>query len=141
MQQEREAQEQLHQQALQQQREAAQAQRLAQQRAQQAAVARAAAQAQNETPVITNPRYRRPPSPPEYPRAALEAEVEGTTIVRVTLSPSGSVTAASVQRSSGNASLDAAALKAVRGWAFMPASRNGQNIASIVQVPVNFKIN
>jgi protein TonB len=46
-----------------------------------------------------------------------------------------------VQRSSGNASLDAAALKAVRGWAFMPASRNGQNIASIVQVPVNFRLN
>ena len=38
------------------------------------------------------------------------------------------------------AALDAAAVKAVRGWSFMPAVRNGQAIASIVQVPVNFRL-
>ncbi len=109
-------------------------------RAQQQA-ARAAAQAQNAVPIITNPRYRRPPRPPEYPRRALESGTEGTTIVRANVSPSGSVIAARVQKSSGNASLDSAAVKAVRGWSFVPASRDGQNIESIVQVPVNFRIN
>lgn len=117
------------------------AEREARQRAEREAAARAAAQAQNEVPVITNPRYRSPPRPPEYPRRAQEAGIEGTVIVRARVNANGNVSDASVQQSSGNASLDAAALKAVRGWAFVPASRNGQNMDSIVQVPVHFKLN
>lgn len=113
----------------------------ARQRAEREAAARAAAQAQNAVPVMTNPRYRSPPRPPEYPRRAQEAGIEGTVIIRARVNASGNVSDASVQQSSGNASLDAAALKAVRGWAFVPASRNGQNIESIVQVPVHFKLN
>lgn len=109
-------------------------------RAQQQA-ARAAAQAQNETPLITNPSYRRPPRPPEYPRRALEAGVEGVVVVRANVSAGGNVTAARVHQSSGNAALDAAAVKAVRGWSFVPASRGGRSIESIVQTPVRFKIN
>ncbi|WP_202717868.1 energy transducer TonB [Thiothrix subterranea] len=137
----REREEQQRQQEMREQQQREVAERQARQRAQQEAAARAAAQAQNEVPVITNPRYRRPPRPPEYPRRALESGTEGTTIVRANVSPSGSVIAARVQKSSGNASLDSAAVKAVRGWAFVPATRSGQNIESIVQVPVNFRIN
>lgn len=118
-----------------------QAEREARQRAEREAAARAAAQAQNDVPVITNPRYRSPPRPPEYPRRAQEAGIEGTVIVRVRVSANGSASEVSVQQSSGNTLLDAAALKAVRGWAFVPAARNGQNIDSIVQVPVHFKLN
>lgn len=126
----------------QQQRQAREnAQRQAQQRAQQEKAARAAAAAQNEVPVISNPRYRSPPRAPEYPRRAMESGTEGTVIVRANVNTGGSVTAARVHQSSGNASLDAAAVKAVRGWKFVPAARNGQNIESIVQVPVNFRIN
>ena len=117
------------------------AQGQAQQRAQQEKAARAAAAAQNEIPVISNPRYRSPPRAPEYPRRAMEAGTEGTVIVRANVSTGGNVTAARVHQSSGNASLDSAAVKAVRGWKFVPAARNGQNIESIVQVPVNFRIN
>jgi protein TonB len=135
---ERERREELQRQQEQQERERAEAER--RQRAEQQA-ARAAAQAQNEVPVITNPRYRRPPRAPDYPRRALESGTEGTTIVRANVSPGGSVTAARVHQSSGNSSLDSAAVKAVRGWAFVPATRGGQNIESIVQVPVNFRIN
>jgi protein TonB len=119
---------------------AADARRLAQQRAQQEAAARAVQQAANATPIISSPRFRQRPQQPDYPRAAMEAGVEGTAIVRVTLSPSGSITAISLHRSTGHAALDAAAVKAVRGWSFMPAVRNGQAIASIVQVPVNFRL-
>lgn len=120
---------------------AADARRLAQQRAQQEASARAAQQAANATPVMSSPRFRQRPRQPDYPRAAMEAGVEGTAIVRVTLSSGGSITAISLHRSTGHAALDAAAVKAVRGWSFMPAVRNGQAIASIVQVPVNFRLN
>lgn len=94
----------------------------------------------NAMPLISNPRYRSPPSPPEYPRRALEAGIEGTVLVRVTISAEGSIIAILVHQSSGNASLDAAALKAVRSWSFMPAQRNGRAIPSIVQLPVRFKL-
>lgn len=134
-----EAQQQLE--AMQRQEQArAEAERQARLRAQQQA-ARAAAQAQNETPLITNPSYRRPPRAPEYPRRALEAGVEGMVIVRANVSAGGNVTAARVHQSSGNAALDAAAVKAVRGWSFVPASRGGRSIESIVQTPVRFRIN
>lgn len=123
----------------QQRQERAEAERQARLQAQQQA-ARAAAPAQNEVPLITNPRYRRPPRAPDYPRRALESGTEGTVIVRANVSTSGSVISAQVHQSSGNTALDAAAVKAVRGWAFVPASRGGQNIASIVQVPVNFRL-
>ncbi|WP_038141808.1 energy transducer TonB [Thiothrix lacustris] len=141
-QEERERREELKREQEQQQHQAREnAQRQAQQRAQQEKAARAAAAAQNEVPVISNPRYRSPPRAPEYPRRAMESGTEGTVIVRANVNTGGSVTAARVHQSSGNASLDAAAVKAVRGWKFVPAARNGQNIESIVQVPVNFRIN
>lgn len=98
------------------------------------------ANSSNEMPVIRNPRYRSPPSPPAYPRRALEAGIEGTVLVRVTISAEGNIMAVLVHQSSGNASLDAAALKAVRSWAFMPAQRDGKAIASIVQLPVRFNL-
>lgn len=136
----REREEQQYQQEMQEQQQREAAERQARQRAQQETAVRAAAQAQNAVPVITNPRYRYPPRPPEYPRRALESGTEGTTVVRANVSPNGSVSSAWVHQSSGNAALDAAAVKAVRGWAFVPASQGGQNIASIVQVPVNFRL-
>ncbi|WP_298609373.1 energy transducer TonB [uncultured Thiothrix sp.] len=103
-------------------------------------LAQAAHNSSSAMPLISNPRYRNPPSPPEYPRRALEAGIEGTVLVRVTISAEGRIMAALVHQSSGNASLDAAALKAVRSWAFLPAQRDGKTIPSIVQLPVRFKI-
>lgn len=105
-----------------------------------AAVQVAASSNNNELPLMSHPRYRRPPSPPEYPRRALEAGIEGTVLVRVTISAQGNIMAVLVHQSSGNASLDAAALKAVRSWSFMPAQRDGKPIPSIVQLPVRFKL-
>lgn len=105
-----------------------------------AAVTQANSTTSNDLPVISNPRYRSPPSPPDYPQRALDAGIEGTVLVRVTISADGSIMAARVHQSSGNASLDAAALKAVRSWSFMPAQRDGKSIPSIVQLPVRFNL-
>lgn len=91
-------------------------------------------------PLITNPRYRSAPRPPKYPPQALRRKIEGTTIVRANVTANGQVKSAKVHRSSGNNLLDKAALKAVRGWQFVPASKNGKNIESVVQVPVSFKV-
>ncbi|WP_203072066.1 energy transducer TonB [Falsiroseomonas ponticola] len=91
-------------------------------------------------PLITAPRFRRPPSPPAYPARAIELDLAGTVVVRALLDPSGDPTETLVLRSSGHAILDSAALAAVRRWAFEPASRDGQRIAAWVEVPVHFRL-
>lgn len=100
----------------------------------------AASSSNQALPMMSNPRYRSPPSPPEYPRRALEAGIEGTVLVRVILSAEGGIMDVLVHQSSGHASLDAAALKAVRAWSFMPAQRDGKAIPAVVQLPVRFKL-
>lgn len=58
---------------------------------------------------------------PSYPRSALNAGAEGTVNIMVDINPDGAVTSASLVGSSGHASLDQAALSAVRSrWRFQP---------------------
>ena len=57
---------------------------------------------------------------PDYPDIARQQGAVGTTNVKVTLDPTGSVTDVSVYKSAGNASLDQAALKAARATAYSP---------------------
>ncbi len=91
-------------------------------------------------PLITAPRFRRPPSPPAYPARAIELDLTGTVVVRALLDARGDPTETLVQRSSGHPILDSAAVAAVRRWAFEPASRDGQQIAAWVEVPVHFRL-
>jgi protein TonB len=67
--------------------------------------------------------------------------IEGTAVIRANVRTDGRVSSAVVYRSSGNNSLDNAALSAVKQWVFQPAKRDGQTLASIVQVPVQFRLN
>lgn len=76
--------------------------------------------------------------PPRYPESARRAKQEGRAMVRATVSADGRVQSVKIQRSSGHAILDRAALDAVRRWRFIPQQVNGQNSASEVDVPVNF---
>ena len=92
-----------------------------------------------QTPLITNPRYSRR-TEPSYPRKARRREQEGTVVVRARVNPHGSVNRVWVHQSSGHPALDNSALTAVRQWRFVPASRSGHNIASIVQLSVNFRL-
>jgi protein TonB len=59
---------------------------------------------------------------PVYPSEALKARRNGVVELRIEIAPNGTVLRASVHRASGVASLDAAALGAVRRWRFEPAS-------------------
>jgi protein TonB len=77
---------------------------------------------------------------PRYPPAALAARQTGRVVLRVTVSASGEVLKASVYRTSGISSLDAAALEAVRGWGFRPALQAGVPIEKEIAVPIRFTL-
>ncbi|MDF1712420.1 MAG: energy transducer TonB [Akkermansiaceae bacterium] len=81
-------------------------------------------------------------SAPAYPGSARRAGIEGKVMVLVTVSTSGRVSGALISSSSGNASLDAAALKAARRYRFTPAKNGvGQAVATQVKIPFNFRLN
>lgn len=103
-----------------------------------------AAMASNAAPgpiLVTAPRYRSPPAPPVYPPRAVELGLTGTVLVRVRLTPDGATEETRLWRTSGHALLDAAALAAVRRWAFEPASIDGRRVEAWVEVPVHFRLN
>lgn len=69
------------------------------------------------TPPARSIRCRRCPRP-EYPDAALSDRIEGTVALTVEFDAAGFVTGASINQSSGNASLDQAALEAALNYEF-----------------------
>lgn len=93
-----------------------------------------------ELPLITDPRYRSRPQPPEYPPQSVRRNEEGTALIRARISPRGEVIEARLFESSGSARLDKSALAAVQRWLFVPALRDGQPSEAWVQVPVQFRL-
>jgi len=83
--------------------------------------------------------YLRNPAP-RYPVAARRAGEQGTVTLRVLVTRDGQPARVDVEKSSGSAHLDAAALEAVRGWRFVPARRGTDAIESWVLVPVVFRL-
>ena len=77
---------------------------------------------------------------PAYPAAAQRAGEQGTVLLQVEVGADGRPDDVSLARRSGSRDLDRAALEAVRGWTFEPATRNGEPVASTVQVPVEFRL-
>ena len=87
----------------------------------------------------TDPSYVKCPSPP-YPSLARKRGIQGTVILRVEVLADGMVGEIEVKRSSGYKVLDKSALKAVKGWRFIPAVRNGVYAKAQVNVPVRFEL-
>jgi protein TonB len=69
---------------------------------------------------------------PQYPYEARSRHVTGSGVCVVEVSPSGSVTSASMASSIGNPILDNAAVSAFRQWRFKPGS------VSKVKIPITF---
>ena len=88
----------------------------------------------------TFPDYLANPAP-AYPRSELRRGREGLVLLRVRVTPKGRPSEISVSRSSGIAAFDQAAVRAVRAWRFLPATRGGQPIAGTVKVPIRFALN
>lgn len=79
-------------------------------------------------------------NPPAYPADAQKAGIAGTVMLVVDVAADGSVSGARVDRSAGDARLDAAALDAVKHWKFKPAIKDGKGVSSQVRVPIKFAL-
>lgn len=75
-----------------------------------------------------------------YPAASLRQREQGQVLLSVLVDANGAVQRIEIARSSGHASLDAAARDAVRGAHFKPVLENGKAIAAWGLVPIEFRL-
>jgi len=79
-------------------------------------------------------------APLEYPQYEMQAQIEGTVIVLVTIGPDGNVLSASIVTSSGNAHLDDAALNAARASRYTPYYVDGVAVEQHYKIVYEFKL-
>lgn len=77
---------------------------------------------------------------PDYPDICARAGAEGTVYVQVLLNRKGEVVRVLVQRSSGNAALDEAALEAARLSRFTPAMQGDSPVSVWISLPFAFRL-
>jgi protein TonB len=91
------------------------------------------------SPPSFNAAYLRNP-PPRYPLIARRNGEQGTVTLRVLVTRDGTPGTVVLEKTSGSASLDAAALATVKEWRFVPAQQNGQPVEAPVLVPIVFRL-
>ena len=77
---------------------------------------------------------------PKYPRHARKMGWEGTTLLRVLVNQKGKTQLIEISHSSGFATLDKAAMKAVKRWRFHPARSGTEAVESWVKIPIVFNL-
>lgn len=95
--------------------------------------------AAHEPPLVSNLSLRRMKAP-VYPPRCLRMGTEGVVKVRVLVGENGKPQEITISKSSGDSSLDRAAMEAIEEWEFNPATRNGLPIRAWVIVPVAFTL-
>jgi periplasmic protein TonB len=75
-----------------------------------------------------------------YPHDSLKAREQGTVMLLVLVGVDGKVEDIRVEKSSGYARLDRAALAAVKLWSFNPASHGGVAQRAWAKVPISFTL-
>jgi TonB family protein len=75
---------------------------------------------------------------PVYPQEAQDAGVQGVVVIEAIIDPEGRVEDTRIVRSVPM--LDVAALDAVRQWEYMPTLMNGQAVAVLMTMTVNFTL-
>jgi protein TonB len=79
--------------------------------------------------------------PPAYPMASRRKRAQGVVRLRVHVSPDGAPDQVLLERTSGHADLDAAALDVVKKrWRFAPAKQGDRAVAAWVIVPLEFSL-
>lgn len=79
--------------------------------------------------------------PVEYPASAVSAGEAGTVLVTAEVDISGRAVGAKLVKSSGYPDLDAAALRSIARWSFLPGTKDGKPMAQWVVVPIRFQLN
>jgi len=103
-------------------------------------LAPAVAPAQPAAAGVTPPLPRDDNDPPRYPASAQRRGHEGLVLVLVLVGADGAALDVSLAATSGHTSLDKAALAAVKGWRFTPATQNGEPVEQELEVPVRFRL-
>lgn len=85
-----------------------------------------------------DPRY--PFTEPEYPVSEIRQGHEGTVLLALEIRPDGRVGNVRLERSSGYAKLDDAALKEARKWRMKPGTRDGRAMPMWKKVPIKFQL-
>ncbi len=75
-----------------------------------------------------------------YPKGLREQGIGGTTLVWVFIDGRGAVKNARVQKSSGHAELDSAAVAAVREFEFVPARNRDKVVPVWIAIPIRFRV-
>ena len=89
---------------------------------------------------VTTPRIVRQVRP-AYTSDAMRAKVQGTVLLQCTVLPDGSVTDVRVVRSLDPVfGLDQEAIKAARGWRFLPGTRMGEPVAVEITIELSFSL-
>lgn len=95
-------------------------------------------------PSVTAGDDRRPQlienRPPDYPPQAVADRLQGMVLLRIHISSTGNVARAEIIQSTGHPLLDAAAVRAVVSWRFIPARRHGKAVPATVRLPVRFSL-
>lgn len=79
-------------------------------------------------------------SPFHYPEELWDAGVEGETLLRLFVLPSGEVDTVRIERASGYAAFDSAAVGGARDLRFEPARRGEEPVSVWVLLPVQFQL-
>ncbi|UVJ44830.1 energy transducer TonB [Pseudomonas sp. LS1212] len=100
-----------------------------------------AAPAPSLTPMVSlRPSFVTPPPAPRYPSVARRRNQQGIVRVEVQLDERGQQQKLALTGSSGVASLDQAALDAVKNWRFRPEIVDGRAVPSRVEIPIEFAL-
>lgn len=76
----------------------------------------------------------------ELGASAVIEGTEGTVAIRALILATGEVRAVEMTESSGSDALDRAAVEAVRGWRFAPATRDGAPIDAYVTLRIRYVV-
>jgi len=79
-------------------------------------------------------------TPPVYPEKFLLATQEAKVFLNIRIDEYGKVVGTSISKSSGDAELDQAALKAVKTWRYLPATKGGKPVPITIRQPIAFTV-
>lgn len=89
-------------------------------------------------PGVTPPRVKKRVEP-DYPKGAAALGLEATVIVEVVIDTTGIISKVTPLRPAGRG-FDEAAIACVNKWRFHPAQKDGQPVAVVASIEVNFRL-